>query len=378
MTMQHRIAFLSKYPPIEGGIAARTYWLARGLAARGHEVHIITHGTGAAGKYQIEKAEDPPDLLPNLKVHRCENEIPWHIPEDKESTIALLDLTVDLVKRNGIEILDSGYLVPYGIVGSLAQKLTGVRHVMRHGGSDLEKFLKNGVFSTLLADGMANADMIVTNKDAEANFKPMTLKTVSIPAYIPDETAFHPNKDRQQEHKRLAIIGKVNYHWKHRALDKISAIMGHLGPEYECEIIGQGNGLSNFKQSLNESLRTSIQWRPFVAPWDIPKLLGSVDAIFMFESMLPYRTFSNLALEAIWSGVGIITDRPEFGDTYADVVTLTDDQVLSVSPDKPMESAEIIKAWLNRRKKTTPQITVTFSDYLTLNEKIYASILDKR
>ncbi|MDD5312202.1 MAG: glycosyltransferase [Dehalococcoidia bacterium] len=376
--MQHRIAFLSKYPPIEGGIAARTYWLARGLAARGHEVHVITHGTGTAGQYQIEKAENPPDARPNLKIHRCENVIPWHIPEDKETFISLLDLTLDLVKRNTIEVLDSGYLVPYGIVGSLARKLTGVRHVMRHGGSDLEKFLKNGIFPTLLADSIASSDMIVTNKADETNFKSMTSNVISIPAYIPDEAVFHPNRDRHLKHGRLAFIGKINYHWEHKALDKISSIMGYLVPEYECLIVGQGNGLSNFKQSLTASLSAAIQWRPFIAPWDMPELLENLDAIFLFESMLPYRTFSNLALEAIWSGVGIITDRLEFADIYTDTVALTDDQVIAVSPDEPMEAAAKVKAWLNMRKKAVPRSTITFNDYLTINEKIYTRLLDMR
>jgi len=374
--MQHRIAFLSKYPPIEGGIAARTYWLARGLAAKGHEVHVITHGTGAAGQYQIEQAENPPDALPNLKIHRCENVIPWHIPEDKETVISLLDLTLDLVKRNAIEVLDSGYLVPYGIIGCLARELTGACHVIRHGGSDLEKFLKNGVFPTLLADSIASSDMVVTNHADEANFKSMTSNVISIPSYIPDETAFHPNKDSYLKHGRLAFIGKVNYHWEHKALGKISAIMECLVPEYECLIVGQGNGLSNFRQSLTASLCAAIQWKTFVAPWSMPELLWNIDAIFVFESMLPYKTISNLALEATWSGVGIITDNPRFADMYADTVSLTCDQVLVVAPDEPMESAAKIKAWLHRRKRTAPMSAVTFNEYVALNENVYASLLD--
>ena len=49
--MPYKIALLSKYPPLEGGIAAKTYWLARGLAARGHEIHVITHGISSGREY---------------------------------------------------------------------------------------------------------------------------------------------------------------------------------------------------------------------------------------------------------------------------------------------------------------------------------------
>ena len=52
--MSYTIALLSKYPPLEGGIAAKTYWLARGLAGRGHMVHVITHAPEAGREYQIQ------------------------------------------------------------------------------------------------------------------------------------------------------------------------------------------------------------------------------------------------------------------------------------------------------------------------------------
>ena len=131
--MPYRIALLSKYPPLEGGIAAKTYWLARGLAARGHTIHVITHGISAGGSYRIKGSEDPPIRMPNLQVHRSPDDIPWHIPEDKEYALALLDITINVIREYKIQILDTGYLVPYGILGHLAKVSTGVHHVVRHG-----------------------------------------------------------------------------------------------------------------------------------------------------------------------------------------------------------------------------------------------------
>ena len=36
-----RICLLSKFPPIQGGISARTYWMAQGFAERGIETHVV-------------------------------------------------------------------------------------------------------------------------------------------------------------------------------------------------------------------------------------------------------------------------------------------------------------------------------------------------
>ena len=136
MTMPCTIAFLSKYPPMEGGISSRTYWLARGLANRGHKVHIITHPPGAARGYRIQGECRHPESEVALQVHHCEGKMPWHLPEDEEQSLALLDLTLRVLDEYQVQIIDTGYLVPYGIVGHLAKMSTGVRHVMRHGGSE--------------------------------------------------------------------------------------------------------------------------------------------------------------------------------------------------------------------------------------------------
>ena len=138
--MPYRITLLSKYPPLEGGIAAKTYWLARGLAKRGHTVHVVTHGVSAGQEYQIQGAESPPDAMPNLSVHRAPDEIPWHIPEDKEYALTLLDTTLSVIREHRIQIIDTGYLVPYGVIGHLAKLITGVRHIVRHGGSAQSKW----------------------------------------------------------------------------------------------------------------------------------------------------------------------------------------------------------------------------------------------
>ena len=98
--MSYKIAFLSKYPPLEGGVAAKTYWLARGLALRGHVVHVVTHGASAGQEYRIRDDECCSPPTPNLWVHRPTNEMPWHIPEDNEHALALLDLTVKVIREH--------------------------------------------------------------------------------------------------------------------------------------------------------------------------------------------------------------------------------------------------------------------------------------
>jgi len=48
-----RICIIGKYPPIQGGVSMRTYWTAHGLAARGHEVHVVTNAKEASPPFRM-------------------------------------------------------------------------------------------------------------------------------------------------------------------------------------------------------------------------------------------------------------------------------------------------------------------------------------
>lgn len=47
-----RICIVGKYPPIEGGVSARVYWLAKALGERGHKIHIISNALEIESEYK--------------------------------------------------------------------------------------------------------------------------------------------------------------------------------------------------------------------------------------------------------------------------------------------------------------------------------------
>ena len=47
-----KVCFFSKYPPIEGGISSRTYWLAKALGERKIEVHLVTNALEVEENYK--------------------------------------------------------------------------------------------------------------------------------------------------------------------------------------------------------------------------------------------------------------------------------------------------------------------------------------
>ncbi len=204
----------------------------------------------------------------------------------------------------------------------------------------------------------------------------MTSRLVIQSAYVPDDRVF-TSSDIKRPQYRLAVIGKINYHWQHKNLNLVTDIMRQLTGQFECWVVGQGKGMADFQQSLGSETVASFKWYPFVAPWEMPQLLHHVDAIFIFESGLPHPVISNLALEAISSGVGIITDRADFIKTYRDIVEIDKNQIVVVSPSESASSAAMIKQWIKDQEhdKNSSRPLVNFQEYLSVNEDIYANII---
>ena len=173
------------------------------------------------------------------------------------------------------------------------------------------------------------------------------------------------------------MIGKINYHWQDKALNSIVDIMVQLAPQFECLIVGQGKGLVDFRGTLGPQISASFKWTPFVPPWQMPNLLHQLDAIFVFESKLPHPVMSNLVLEAIWSGVGIITDRQDLAETYRDVVSLNEEQILVISATEASSSAKKITQWIQERARSelTLHQLVSFQEYLAATERTYTQVL---
>ena len=120
-----KIICISKYPPLEGGIAAKTYWLCNALAENGHTIHVITDRENISPEYTISACCDEFNHK-NVIIHRPLNDIPWYLPNIPDRTSELLDLTLQVINDCGADVIDTGYLIPYGLVGYLASKISGI------------------------------------------------------------------------------------------------------------------------------------------------------------------------------------------------------------------------------------------------------------
>lgn len=375
------IVCISKYPPIEGGIASKTFWLAKSLAERGHEIHIVTDRIGIAPEYSLQTYEDITDTK-NLFVRRASTELPWHIPNNHHCDLDLLNTAVQVIKETNAEIIDAGYLIPYGIVAYLASQICGVPFILRHGGSDIHKFLRKGTFSGLLKPAFQKASVVITDKTNYSTICQLSNKAVITLPYVPNPDFFRPTEMPPQEKPTLALIGKANYRWHDKGWHRVVGIMERLQDKFRFLIASQGIGFNDFRRHVEERIKNdSIIWRGFVHPMEMPELLSVVSGVFALFEDLPFPAFSSLLVEALYSGKTIITDHPDviqFHEDEPTIVRALSSKAIQIPAREFEQSASIISEYFSRyamMKEVEVDYNRNHRSYIELNEKTMLSVM---
>ncbi len=374
-----RIVCISKYPPLEGGIAAKTFWLYMALAERGHTVHIVTDQEDIDGEYSapVPKTQI---LVEKFDVHRPQEKIPWHIPNDPHRSLTLLNTTLDVIERYGADVIDTGYLIPYGLVGYLAGQITGIPFLLRHGGSDLNKFVDAGIWKDLVSKAFAIASAIMTDKKNYKRFYEFSKHVVTLPPYVPNPAFFKPAVNKKIK-PTLALIGKANYYWRHKGWHRAAEIMKNLGDRFHYLVISQGIGLMDFRKYVEDRVGFPIEWRSFIHPFEMPQLFHTVNGIFILQKDLPFPVFSNLVMEALYCNVIVITDTYDMAQILKEYdlhINADSHHVLVIPSDQPDKAAKIIIDYFEHDVPEPMDIShreYDYEAYIQNNEEAILSVI---
>jgi glycosyltransferase involved in cell wall biosynthesis len=167
-----RICIIGKFPPIQGGVAVRTYWVAHDLAARGHEVHVVTNAKEAAPPFRLhmrrrdwKRCEAAYEGGGSVKLH-------WTDPLDRSQHFIPLaspfvsKLAATAAKVNAerpFDVIYSHYLEPYGVAAHLAAEIARVPHVARMAGSDAGRLWRHPQLEVLYDHVLRSAAAVIAS-----------------------------------------------------------------------------------------------------------------------------------------------------------------------------------------------------------------------
>jgi glycosyltransferase involved in cell wall biosynthesis len=171
-----RICIIGKFPPIQGGVAVRTYWIAHDLAARGHEVHVVTNAKEATPPFRLHMRRGD--------WKRCEGSYPvegsasrgsvtlhWTDPLDRSQhyiplaspfVSKLAGTAARVHAERPFDVIYSHYLEPYGVAAHLAADIARVPHVALMAGSDAGRLWLHPQLEALYDHVLRSAAIVIS------------------------------------------------------------------------------------------------------------------------------------------------------------------------------------------------------------------------
>jgi len=406
-----KICFISKYPPIEGGISSRTYWLVKALGERGHEVHLVTNAWEVEDKYReniefkdLNGKYQPKNVFVHNTVSSQDNRPvslnPGYIPYANPYTAKLAGLAIDVIKKYKLELIDSWYILPYGIAGFLAKQLTGKPQILRHAGSDIYRLMKNPFLKTLFVSIFKKTDKIVTGYQEKEVFLSQGVpgsKLVFNRIHNVCSEAFNPGVKKYQltEYfgKKVAGIPVITFIGKiarDKGVFELAEAASKLKGKFFLLFVANGAELSGLKDRIAQlKIKDKALFMDFVPPWDIPGIIKSSSAVLMLERDFPIaRHYSILPREVLAVGKCLVISKELYKKGYygkmqngkhAVIVDPKDTANLAACLqkiiDRPSEAGKIGKAGNEFLMQLSDKLEENFDAYVDQTVLMYERIL---
>jgi len=193
-----RICFICKYPPIEGGESSKAYWLVKALGKAGNNVYVVTNSWNVENRYRECISPDDIDYYQpkGVKVFNTNPfQRPKFIPSFKCYTEELSTLAIDVINRYNAELIDSWYILPYGIAGFITKNIINKPLLLRHAGSDISRLFESPNLNTLFKEIIKRADKIITYPSMIEFFSGLGVpkNNIFLNRISVDTEAFNPN-----------------------------------------------------------------------------------------------------------------------------------------------------------------------------------------
>ncbi|GAA3436259.1 glycosyltransferase [Kutzneria kofuensis] len=312
-----RICAIVKYPPIQGGVSAYSYWMCHALAALGHQVYVVTNADEVEPEYRIwMRPGDDARLrarfdnggLVHVRSTTAWNEAEHrYIPAGNPSVTKLAAMATETVREHGCDVVFAFYLEPYGVAANLVSAWTGTPFVLRHAGSDRYALMSHPDLSLAYKELLRSADALVSSGgDFDGLLVPDD--RVRTPPALPITTAFAPSAPAMD---LAAVIGEltaaghpglfarasfddtapvIGMYGKmgelKGTLDLVAAlgILRDRGSDAQLVLMGGGVHWPRVKDAILAAGLGDRVWRlPFLAPWQVPGFVRRCDAVCFLE-----------------------------------------------------------------------------------------------
>ncbi|MDF5753231.1 glycosyltransferase [Spongiactinospora sp. TRM90649] len=314
------VCLIGKYPPIEGGVSAQTYWAARVLAERGHRVYVVTNADEVEPSFRVRLGDGEAEYEPTfpgggfVRVFRPERfgRRMDHIPQGNPFVSKLAGLAVQVVREFHCDVVVASYLEPYGVAGHLVGGWTGLPVLVQHAGSDLDRLMRIPELAATYQEVFRAARTVITKPALTGRFLGMGVRRRAIrmsppyavpPCFGPDAEPLGAAEIDELARSlpdgtppsgydpALPTIGMYGKPGEFKGTFDLIAALGRVresGRAFNLLLMAGRSRTGAVRAAVDEhGLRDRTWLLPFLPHWQVPRLIRACTATCFLERDFP-------------------------------------------------------------------------------------------
>ena len=317
------ILFITKYPPIAGGVATLEYWRAQCLAEAGNKVIVVTNCIEDSNGYAYDA---PPCSVPtqkgdtegevftiytsrsylkNKRIKRSHQ----HIPYNDMSTTKLYVAAEKAIEKYNPDVIYSGYLEPYGCVAYLLSEKYSIPYIIGFAGSDFTRLISIPELNNAYSEVLRNATMIMTSWNKAERLiglgvLPECISCIPQPIILPKH--FYAMKN----HNRGLTVGIYGKCGKHKKVDGIIKGIGAVS-EIQINCMTMPANRDHLVRIIQKHcISNKVRFFEAKYPREMPDFLNLNQMMFFFEESFDVADHVPIAaIEAGLGGVGVVLSK---------------------------------------------------------------------
>lgn len=301
-----------EFPPVGGGAANATSFLARALVELGHEVTVLTTAFGPLHGATTESGVDV------VRVRTLRRSADRSNPVEMLSFLLAAAIPgLRLARRRGFNFTMALFTIPSGPIACLLRLALGIPYLVSLRGGDVPGFVPeinriHRLIAPLRRAVLRRACAVVANSDSLARLSesadPFPVKV--IPNGV-DPLAFAPEGSVEpgaENEFRILFVGRLHSQKNVGALLESAAALATLpGPRVVVEIVGDGPERPALAKLAEQTGVTRVlRWHGWL---DKQQVLACYRRAHVFVNPSLYEGMPNTVLEAMACAVPVVASR---------------------------------------------------------------------
>jgi glycosyltransferase involved in cell wall biosynthesis len=262
----------------------------------------------------------------NVVVHNTNPFVdPMYIPYSPPYSEKISSLAIEVVREHDLELVDTWYLLPYGVSGYIAKSFLSKPLIMRHAGSDMARLLTSPYLHALLKETIKSADMIVTTSRMKETFVDLGVRENSLyfdSSASVDLDVFNPNVKPLDMEKEtgcgldgIPVITYIGKATANKGIFELTEALRGIEDDFRLVLVTGGRQIQSLRNDvLKKGLDTKTVFLGFRPPWQIPMIMKASTCVVIPERDFPIKAHTPiLPREAMSVGRCTILSEEIFG-----------------------------------------------------------------